>query len=165
MEDEKYLFKKTKGDDGEAREYFFSDPQDFAEYSQLIRNGSASKLHHDEFYLRLIWHFIEHATSDTPPDKWVMKALADAFLKVVNGGRWEDEFPLPWTNVSLPWSTAEWSALSIYCDVANAVSANPHEKVTRIIKEVASNHSVSYEKARSAYYANKKRFSKISSKT
>jgi hypothetical protein len=165
MGDEKYLFKKPKSDDGDGEEYFLIEPEDFAEYSQLIRDGSATKQHHDEFHLRLIQHFLDSVYSGKPPDAWVMRALADAFMKVIHGGRWEDEFPLPWTKISLPWSRAEWSALAIYCDVANAVAANPHENVTNIIKGVASGHSVSYENARSAYYAHKKRFSKIPSKT
>ena len=168
MQDGKHIFRKSCGAENDGAEdagYEFSDPQDFSEYSQLIRDGFATKRHHDEFYLRLIWHFIERTLSDAGPEKWVMTALADAFLKVVMGGRWEDEFPLPWTKASLPFSRAEWSALGIYCDTANALAANSKLKVTDAIKSAASKHSVSYEKARAAYYNHKKRFSKIPRQT
>jgi hypothetical protein len=167
--EEEYLFKKPKNndreDDSERDEYFLIEPQDFSEYSQLIRNGSATERHHKEFYLRMIQHFTDSVYTGKPPDAWVMSALADAFEKVLHGGRWEDEFPLPWTKVRLPHSRAEWSALGIYCDIENAMKANPEQNVTDAINNAANDHAVSYEKARAAYYVNKKRFSKIPPKT
>ena len=167
MRKEKYLFKKPKsdeGDDGECEQYFLNDPQDFAEYCQFMSSKNATDDLQDEFYLRLIQHFVDSAYANNLPEKWVVLALADAFTKVLQGGRWEDEFPLPWTKVSLPFSRAEYSALIIYCDIANAIKANPKQKVTAAIKEAASAHATSYEKARDAYYSHKKRFSKNSTK-
>lgn len=128
---EEYLFEKPKRDDSEREPYFLADPQDFAEYSQLIKNGSATERHHKEFYLRIIQHFTDSVYEDKQPAVWVMLAIADAFEKVLHGGRWEDEFPLPWTKVNLPFSRAEHSALRIYCDIANAMNANPEQNVTR----------------------------------
>ena len=90
------------------------------------------------------------------PDEWVMHALADAFMKVANGGRWEDELPLPWTKISLPYTAAEWQALGVFCDVANAIKSNPDADVTVLIKQVASARNVSYESARAAYYKHKR---------
>lgn len=142
------------------REYLLSEPHDFDEYRQLVISLKASQKQQDEFHLRMIWHFIERVGSETPPDRWVMKALADNFLKVVMGGRWEDEFPLPWTEVSSPFSRAEESALKIYCDIANALKAEPGREVINTINEIADEHAVSFEKARAAYYSYKKVFSK-----
>jgi len=165
--EEEFLFKKPKSDDddSERETYFLTDPQDFAEYSTLIGNGSATECHHKEFYLRMIQHFTDSVYADEPPARWVMLAMANAFEKVLHGGRWEDEFPLPWTKISLPFSRAEHSALCIYCDIANAVKANPEQQVTDAISNAANDHAVSYEKARAAYYLNKKRFSKIPPET
>ena len=57
--EEEYIFlKKPKSNDSERDEYFLSDPQDFAEYSQRISHGSATKRRHNEFYSRIIQHFV-----------------------------------------------------------------------------------------------------------
>jgi hypothetical protein len=160
-----FLFEKPKSDAGEGEAYSFCDPQNFAEYRQLVKNGCATEQQHHEFYLRMIWHFIESVGEDRSPDKWVMNALADAFLKVVYGGRWEDEFPLPWTKVSLPYSRAEWSALEIYCTITNALNADNKLTVKAAIEIAVKKYSVSPQKASSAYYLHKKQLSKISLKT
>lgn len=94
-----------------------------------------------------------------------MKALADAFMKVVMGGRWEDELPLPWTEASSYLPRAENDAISIYCDIANALKADPDAKVVATINAVASTRCVSFEKARAAYYKYKEVFSKIQQQT
>lgn len=154
--------KNKYSNDGD---YLLSEPHNFDEYRQLVVSLEANTKQLNEFHLRMIQHFIERVGSETQPDKWVMEALADNFLKVVMGGRWEDEFPLPWTQASSPFSRAEKSALNIYCDIANALKANPKLKVTDAINKIAGEHFVSYEKARAAYYSYKKVFSKNEPKT
>jgi len=94
VEHKKYLFEKPKSDGNEGEEYLLNDPQDFTEYCRLISDGSGTANHHNEFYLRLIQHFVDSVYEDKPPDPWVMKTFADAFMKVVHGGRWEESIPL-----------------------------------------------------------------------
>lgn len=132
--------------------YELSDPCDFDEFCRLIENGQATKIHHDEFYLRIINNFCESVQANKMPKAWVLHAISDAFFKVTMGGRWEDEFPLPWTDISLPFTRAESKDIDVFCKVANMLRSEPTLKVTEAINKAASDCSVSYEKARAAYY-------------
>lgn len=157
---DKYLFDSPKRRaelerEADREEYVLAEPTDFSEFSDLVRGGNATAQHHEEFTLRLIEQFMGSVYAGKTPDGWVMHALADAFMKVVNGGRWEDELPLPWTKIPLPHTAAEWQALGVFSDVANAIKSNPDAEVTAVIREVASARNVSYESARAAYYKHK----------
>lgn len=162
---DKYLFESRKNradrqadleNEVSHEGYFLSEPIDFKEFGEIIRNGTATERHHEEFYLRLMQHFVDRVYAREAPDDWVMNALTDAFTKVLQGGRWEDAFPLPWTKMTLPHTAAEWQALGVFCDVANLIKSNPDAEVTAVIREVASARNVSYESARAAYYTHKR---------
>jgi hypothetical protein len=157
---DKYLFDSPKRRaelerEANREEYVVAEPTGFSEFTDLVSNGNATEQHHEEFTLRLIEQFMDSVYAGKTPDGWVMHALADSFMKVVNGGRWEDEFPLPWTKISLPHTAAEWQALGIFCDVTNVIKSSPGAEVTAVIREVASARNVSYESARAAYYKHK----------
>ncbi|MHB1331448.1 MAG: hypothetical protein ACYCY1_02550 [Sulfuriferula sp.] len=157
---EKFLFgppkRRTESEsEPDKEEYLLTNPSDFSEFCELIVNETATERHHDEFTLRLIQHFIDSVYDEKVPEYWVTKALANSFFKVLQGGRWEDEFPLPWTKTSLPYTAAEWQSLAIFCHIASSVKLNPDAKVTAIIQEVANAMAVSYETARAAYYKHK----------
>jgi hypothetical protein len=161
MKKEKYLFVKPGSDGSAGEEYSLINPQDFTEYCRLISAGDGTARHHDEFYLRLIQHFVDSVYENKPPDTWVMKTFADAFMKVVHGGRWEDQFPLPWTKTSVPFTRAEFKALGIYLEIVNALKMDPQLKVVAAIKSAATNFYTDYSTARAAYYRYKKHFSKF----
>jgi hypothetical protein len=161
---DKYLFESPKERakreaelEGEVSHegYFLSEPIDLFEFNELIRNGTATERHHDEFYLRLLQHFVDRVYAREAPENWVMNALTDAFIKVLQGERWEDALPLPWTKMTLPHTAAEWQALGIFCDVTKAIKSNTDAEVTAVIRDVASARNVSYESARAAYYKHK----------
>lgn len=133
-------------------DYQLIDPQSFEEFSEMIGNGTASNQHHDEFYLRLINEFCGCVESDTVPDRWVMLALCKAFTKITMGGRWEDEFPLPWTKRSLIWTDKELRDLSLFRQIRSVIKASPDFDVTSTIREIADKNNTSYETARAAYY-------------
>lgn len=143
----------------EGDEYYDSyelvEPQSFAEFSKLIQRGEATEQHHKEFYLRLINHFCASVEGDREPDKWALYKLASALAKVAEGGRWEDELPLPWAERSSPWSSAEQKDLDLFCEIARYIKSVPDCIVTEVIKDVATNNNASYEKARAAYYKHK----------
>ena len=140
--------------DGES-EYRLAAPEDFSEFCKLIESGEATSQHHKEFDLRMIGHFCDRIYLNKKPESWVMEAIANAFFKVIHGGRWEDEFQLPWTESSSPWTKAENKDLQIFCAIANRLKSNPNFAVTEAIKLVASENATSYEKARAAYYRHK----------
>ena len=140
----------------DEEEYRLAEPGNFDEYCELIKNNAANDQQHKEFYLRMISHFIESVYNEQKPKDFVLYALADAFMKVINGGRWEDEFPLPWTDISLPFTSAESKDLNVFCEISNRLKREPKVGVTETIARVASDKAVSYEKARAAYYDYKK---------
>lgn len=133
-------------------EYRLTAPINFDEYCELINNNNANDQHHEEFYLRMIMHFIESVYSEQKPKDFVLYALADAFLKIINGGRWEDEMPLPWTEMTTPWTRAESKALRVFCMVSNMLKSGQESDVTVAIGKAASECAVSYETARAGYY-------------
>lgn len=129
--------------------YEFMTPKRRAELN------NAPECHDDDFSLKLIQQFVNSVYAGEKPDDWVLTALADAFSKVIEGGRWEDELPLPWTKTLLPWSAAEWRDIGIFCDVSNIIRTDPKFPVTEAISNVAELRNVSYETARHAYYSHK----------
>ncbi|MEC5397929.1 hypothetical protein [Uliginosibacterium sp. H1] len=159
-----YLFsKRTRGqddEDGFGDEWFqteawpvaqLSEPTDFSKYMERIADGTATERHHEEFALRMILRFCENAESASV-EPVVLRYLAEQLFKVAMGGRWEDELPLPWAKMSLPWTRAEWDALQIYCFVSSTHSADSSQPITKAIEKAAAHFSCSYEKARAAYY-------------
>lgn len=137
-------------------DYELSEPCDFDEFCKLIENGQATEKHHAEFYLRIINHFCASIQANKMPKAWVLHAISDAFFKVTMGGSWEDEFPLPWTNISRPFSRAESKNIEVFCKVANMLKSESALKVTEAITKAADDSAVSYEKARAAYYKYKR---------
>lgn len=145
--------KKYIGKDGE---YFLADPQDFKDYLELSRD-EVTERHADEFHLRMITHFYDSVFEGKKPKEFVLIWLAQALYKVSMGGRWEDEIQLPWTAVEMPMSPSENKDLSLFCEISNYLNENPTSKITDAITLIAEKNFVSYEKAKSAYYKNKRK--------
>lgn len=129
------------------------EPLDYDEYLELIRDGKATQRHHDEFHYRMLWHFILCVGGGEQPKQFVMNALADIFLKITQGGRWDDEMPMPWSDRSSPFSQAERKDLDIFCQIGNRFMTDKNQNITSIIEDVAKSNNVSFEKARAAWYA------------
>lgn len=129
------------------------EPLDYDEYLELIRDGKATQRHHDEFHYRMLWHFILCVGGGEQPKQFVMNALADIFLKITQGGRWDDEIPMPWSDRSSPFSQAERKDLDIFCQIGNRLMTDKNQNITSIIEDVARSNNVSFEKARAAWYA------------
>lgn len=125
---------------------------EFEAFMERIGSRTASKEELDEFCLRIIECFCQSVHAGDAAPGWVLNYLADQLYKILHGGRWEDELPLPWTERSSPFTRAEQKALQIYCDVENARRGDPGRKVTAIIEDVASRRAVSYQTARDGYY-------------
>lgn len=132
--------------------YLLFEPADYEEYLARIDSGKATAQEQDEFMMRAIEHFCAEVYAGNQPKPWVLQYIADNFSKILAGGRWEDEFPLPWTNVEMPGTRAQRKGLNIYCDIENAAREDPNADITKIIRRVAENHHVSYESARAHYY-------------
>lgn len=140
--------------------YSLAGPEDFDEYIQRIRTGKASPQEHSEFTLRIMQHFADSVWAHKLPEQWVMDYLADRFERILHGGKWEREFPLPWIPVPSDLSRAEERGLSMACEIENARRQQPHEGVTEIIERVAAAWNVSYETARANYYERRASFSR-----
>jgi hypothetical protein len=138
---------------------------DFEEVSNRIGNGTATDLEHEDFYMLLMQRFCINVYEGRPVEPWILNAFADAFTKILMGGNWNDEIPLPWIPMTPIRSRAEERNLRIYCEIENSINnslkENPLEKpqITKLIEIAASNHNCSYETARDSYYKLKKNLS------
>ena len=99
--------KKPRASTAELETYYLAGPEDFDEYMERIGNKEASPQEHEEFELRIIQNFIDSVYAREPPRQWVMDYLADRFFRVLHGGEWAREFPLPWIPVPADFSRAE----------------------------------------------------------
>ena len=141
--------------DENFEDYPLIEPKDFSEFCALIDSREATSEHYKEYDLRMINHFCTCIYAGKQPENWVLYALAKAFTKVTMGGKWEDEFQLPWTEASSPWTVAENKDLKIFCEIANRLKGNPTIGVLDTISAVADENCSSFEKARAAYYKHK----------
>lgn len=147
-------------DDEDCPEYgLFSGEQfDYGAFFERIRAGQGSAKDHEEFTVRAMQMFCLQAWRNEKPDKWLLHYFADQFLKILNGGAWCDELPLPWIPQNEIWARAEKQGLSIYCDVENARRANPTQKMESLLLKMADKHKKSYETVRGEYYKWRKKF-------
>lgn len=144
--------KNQAVDDYQGECYELSEPQDFDAYCALLERHELSERQSHELTLRQIGHFMDSVYKGEAPRQSVMWSLANAFYEVLQGGRWEAAFPLPWTKFPLHLTETEHRNLEIFCEVENAQLRNPGSKVTSLIHAAAGKWSVSYETARDAYY-------------
>ncbi|MDN6859685.1 hypothetical protein QO207_24125 [Pseudomonas sp. CAN2814] len=116
-----------------------------------IRNGTGTDVDHELFYASIIDRFITRVYAGEEVEQWVMDRLADAFSKVLMGGDWIDEIPLPGRpgNAIRPWRDDR--DLQIFCDVSNSLNLE-NAAVVNAIQGAADKHAVSFETARAAYY-------------
>ena len=127
---DEYLYSCSAAKDIVNGEYQLSEPVDFYKWSSLIDAKTATESHHDEFDLRMIQHFMDKVYANEKPESWVLMAIANAFMKVVHGERWEDAIQLPWTQTTSQYSPAEKKDLNIYCKIANDLSSNQNADIT-----------------------------------
>lgn len=144
--------KRPAGDDEQDKCYELSDPQDFDTFVELLRRHELSERQSNELMLRMIEHFMDSVYKGEAPRYFVMHALANAFFEVLQGGRWENAFPLPWTKFPLHLTEIENRDLEIYCEVENALHTDPSAEVTKLIDDAAKRWCVSVPTAKGAYY-------------
>lgn len=87
---------------------------------------------------------------------WAANYVAERLIQALAGAPWQDIMRLPWDEPT-PYLTPKGErAMTIYCDIENALKENPDANSTDLIYEQAKKHCVSYETARGDYYAMKK---------
>lgn len=151
----RYVFaskKRTDGDDDQGECYELSEPQDFDAWVELLRRHELSERQSNESMLRMIEHFMDSVYKGETPRYFVMYQLANSFYEVLQGGRWENAFPLPWTKFPLHLTEIENRDLEMYCEVENGLHADPTADVTKLIDATAKRWCVSFATARGAYY-------------
>lgn len=137
----------------------------FEECRERIKNGTATDLDIEEFHMRLMQRFCINVYEEKPVESFILYAFADAFSKMLMGGYWNDEIPLPWIPRTPIRSRAEERDLKIYCEIENKIRAalkedpSKKQKITKLLKAAAFNHNCSYEIARDGYYKLKKKLS------
>jgi hypothetical protein len=139
-------------------QYELSEPYDFDEWHNLIKNNKASDRQEGEKDLRFVLHFIDMVQKGESPNNEVMQFLALCFTGVINDPthRWEDSFLMPWSEISVHMSRSELIDLELYGEVTEILEAFPGYRTTKAIKQAADKWHTSYEKARAAYYKYKK---------
>lgn len=131
---------------------------DFEGYFDRFRSGSLTAIEREEFCARIMGMFCRDIFAQRKPPDWVLNFVANEFSNVLYGKPWADAFPLPWTERTPVWTRAEELALTIACDIAQILKDDQGAKVTATISRVASNHNVSYETARAAWYTRRDAF-------
>lgn len=144
--------KQAAADDEPGECYELSEPQDFNAWVELLKRHELSDRQSSESMLRMIEHFMDAVYKGEAPRYFVMYQLANAFCEVLQGGRWENAFPLPWTKFPLHLTETEHRDLEIYAEVENALYADPSADVTKLIEAAAKRWCVSFPTARGAYY-------------
>ncbi len=119
---------------------------------ERVRTGRASEDDTALFCASMIDRFIARVFDGDEIEPWILKALARAFMKVLHGGEWNDEVPLPGRPRTpiRPWR--EERDLQIFSEVSNALARQPAPGVLEAITAAAARHEVSFEAARRAYY-------------
>lgn len=128
---------------------------DFDAYFARAEQRSLTQEEEDEYSARVIGLFCREVFLRKAPPSWVLQHMADRLADVLDGVAWNDALPLPWLPATPLRSRKSQRDMSIFCEIANALSADPKAKVTRLIEEAADRHCVSYETARSAWYSHR----------
>lgn len=115
-----------------------------------VRDRAGTKDDIELFDASILYRFMDRVYKNEPVEPWILSFLADAFMKVINGGDWEDEIVLPNHPQREIRTRREQRDLNIFCDVENLRRAGTAP--TAAISNVAADYSVSYETARGAYY-------------
>ncbi len=125
---------------------------DYTSFFERIGAGEGSVKDHEEFTARAMQMFCLQVWSNNKPDEWLLLYFADQFMKVLNGGKWCDELPLPWLPQTEVWTLAEKRGLNIYCYIENIRRSNPDSKMDSLFSESADKFNVSWQHARDEYY-------------
>ena len=154
----KFVDAKNQSEDS-SPSYRLDDLEfDFKGYFDRFRSGSLTEIEREEFCARILGMFCRDIFAQRKPPDWVLNFIASEFSNVLYGKPWVDAFPLPWTEQTNVLTRAEELAMQIACDVAKILKAEEGAKVTTTISRVASNHNVSYETARAAWYSRRNAF-------
>lgn len=150
--------------DDNPAENLLAPEKEIDELFERIRRREGTEEDLELYHAAILHRFAARVYAREPVERWIMRAIADSFCKVVYGEDWEQEFPLPGRGPKpiRPWR--EQRDLEIFCSVSNAVNLEG-EKVTEAIKQAASDAAVSYETARAAYYKWRDQLSKNKTKS
>ncbi|MGE4238691.1 hypothetical protein [Hydrogenophaga sp.] len=87
---------------------------------------------------------------------WVVGYIADKIHQALGGVPWNDLMGLPWDEPKPMFTPKGQRAFDIYAGVKNENRDDPTANVTDLIAKQASLHHVSFETARSDFYAMKR---------
>lgn len=127
---------------------------DFEDYFKRADAEELSQQESIEFPARVIGRYCRDIYARKLPPVWVLDYVAEAFSKVLAGGEWDDELPMPWTvpNTSHFPSRSMLESIEIIAEISRLMQENPEVRVTSAITAAATAHNVSYEKARAVWY-------------
>lgn len=129
-----------------------ADAASIEDYFGRFQSLDMSKAEADVFDVRMLQLFCTRVYAGEQPPAWVMRALSDAFVKVLAGGDWCDEIRLPWVPMNAIRSAAASRNLEIFSAVEHRLRSDPDAKVTHVLAAVADQFNCSYETARDGYY-------------
>lgn len=133
---------------------------DFQDYFRRHKAGDMDEDEKKEFSARMYGYFCALVDqSDGQSVRlpfWVANFISKRFRDALGGVPWEDIMALPWDEPTPYFSQKGLRALDIYGKITEGLKGSSGAAITTLIAEQASNHNVSYETARAAYYAFKK---------
>lgn len=129
---------------------------DFEGYFERHRSGRMSDAEAKEFDARMIGMFCRDVFQGGPGavQPWVARALANGMFRVLQGEEWDSALPMPSIPVDKfsPFSRVEKRALKVYCNITNALTADPTANVTDLLKAEAENLFLAFPTIRADYY-------------
>jgi hypothetical protein len=136
-------------------------PEDIDALFQRVRTSQGTDRDHEQFTAAMIQRFCDRVYAGESVDPWIMTAVANQFFKILMGGEWNDEFPLPGRTGTLIRKPSEQRGLEIFCWIENSRRTDSTLNVTDLIHAAANQWNVSYETARAGYYAWKKQLEPV----
>lgn len=143
---------------------------DFDDYFKRFEIGMLSEFESEEFDARVLGlfcqSFIRSKGDPAAIPRWVASHMCEQIYKVLAGDEFANAFrmPPPWQQPSSIFTRAEARAMEIFNDIFITLKDDPTLNTVDVIAAVASNHAVSYETARAAYYKYKKHLAQVSKK-
>ena len=130
---------------------------DFQDYFRRHKAGVMDEDESKEFSARIYGYFcalVDQSDGNSVRlPYWVANYIYKKFRDALGGVPWEDTMALPWDKPTPYFSPKGLRALDIYGKITEALKESSGAAITTLLAEQAGKHNVSYETARSAYYA------------
>lgn len=138
-----------------------SSPQnidfDFESYFADAKDGLLSEADFEEFPMRVVGMFcrdVFRANGDmSKVTPWVANYIAEQAFKVLGGGSWSEEIPMPWYPKVSTETRRGKRANAVYLGIERALKEDPDLLLDDLFEEMAETHCIGVKMIKLDYYA------------